>query len=707
MLPKYNIVNFKKATEPAIELVLNLPKPLKLLEELLALPNIVELTLNVEEGFGELPELIKQAHNLKNLRIENLKKYPENVLIPEVLLNLGQIENMQIIDCPNLVFGNSSWAGLSNLNGLYLYNTASTFPTGMTKALNLRSISISKCKFEIPESFSELKNLEIISISQDTPAPIALKYLPKLESLSIFCSDLPDWIGDCSKTMQSLSVYANIEKELVPENVYEYPFLEKLQLWRCGIKTLSPKISQLKKLKSLQLGRNKLTSLPIELASMDHLEELDIEYNPFSGTPSLLALMPWLKNSKISGTALHDSEIARFKKFLDWLTKSSYTQTDRAFFVQIWDKADFKPQREDLNNLSAALLSKIDPLNSHALYYLTEVCDSAYRPLKKGDILFVDAKLSNKISEIKEKLKALEISVATKYSETVTHVLIDLKSNLNYNGASLMTEQQLISYLNELKPDYLVESAQQDDSMVEQVNALLFSMDDDNVEIAFGLLKGGGIPTVVMTALFTVYKFSDNKNICSKALKLLQQAASPELLSALKTRTDFKKTNSRYKFNSNISIFSGTEIDLIRFSIAFSRFKNASYSEEYILKNANQKDLREYCELISKEGTLNLNLSYYGIIDVPEFVYEFTHLTKLRLVTVTKVAQEDLKSIEKLVALEVLELDDSLHKIGMFAMPFLKSLSKLPKLKSIRIYGMSQETKAFLKANLPNCSLRS
>jgi hypothetical protein len=142
MLPKYNIVNFKKAKEPAIELHINLPKSEKQLDEAFACTNVVELVLNVEAGFGHIPQSILKMPNLKTLHIENLKKLKTTAEIPEVLLELPQIDYLKIYESPNIVFGNKSWEKMLSLNTLYIYLTGEEFPTGMTKHWVLLPIKI-------------------------------------------------------------------------------------------------------------------------------------------------------------------------------------------------------------------------------------------------------------------------------------------------------------------------------------------------------------------------------------------------------------------------------------------------------------------------------------------------------------------------------------------------------------------------------------
>jgi Leucine-rich repeat (LRR) protein len=706
LLPKYNLSFAKKAKEPAIELVINLPKTEKQLDEAFAMPNVQELMLNVESGFGEIPESIKNAPILQTLRIENLKKYKGKAQIPDVLLELPQINYLSISDSPNLIFGEKSWEKMIGLTSLNLYGSGTGFPIGMTKALNLKSISLN-CEYEIPDELGNLSNLELLHLSIfSLKAPEAITRLSKLKDLSMFCSEFPTWIGKCSKKLKKIFVYTRDTVKEIPEDVFEYPELEALEICSSGLEYLSPKVAQLKSLKKLRLSRNQFSQLPEELVQLENLERLDIEFNKFNNIPGLIIRIPNLKELNLKGAALHDSEISRFEKFYAWIKDGKNSAEDLAFFADVWDKKALPIADLYIQKLEKALNSGIIPLNAHALYYLTELSEKAYCPFKAGDVLFIDAKTAFKKTELKEKLGALNITLASAYNEQVTHVLIDENSNTDYETA-LMTELQLTAFLNENKPDYLVESVQQDSGTLDNITSMLYSLIPANVEVAFSLMKSGGVPEGTVTALFTVYKLSNDKDQCSKALKFLQKIASPNLASALKKRVDFKKTRHSGEYKTNISVFENTELDLIRFGLAYTKASDEVYALESILKQNNPIISKEFLLLISSKGILNLNLEYYKIKDIPDCIYEFDHIKKLRLVVSKKASREDLKSIEKLKSLEELELDDSLKEIVMFAPAFMNSLEKLPNLKKIRVYGMSAETKAFLEKHLPNCQLQS
>ncbi len=706
LLPKYNLSFAKKATEPAIELVINLPKTEKQLVDAFAMPNVQELMLNVESGFGEIPESIKNAPILQTLRIDDLKKFKGTVEIPAVLLELPQITYLSISDSPNLIFGEKSWEKMIGLTSLNLYGSGTGFPIGMTKALNLKSISLN-CEYEIPDEIGNLSNLELLHISIfSLKAPEAITRLSKLKDLSMFCSSFPSWIGKCSKKLKKIFVYTRDTVKEIPEDVFDYPELEILEICSSGLEYLSPKVAQLKSLKKLRLSRNQFSSLPEELTQLENLERLDIEFNKFSTIPGLLIKIPNLKELNLKGAATHDSEISRFEKFYSWISSSANTKEEKEFFADVWDKKPMTAEALDINKLGKALNSGIVPFNAHALYYLTEISEKAYRPFKAGDVLFIEAKTAFKKTELKEKLSALNISLAADYDENVTHVLIDESGNTDYQ-ALLMTELQLSTFLNDNKPDYLVESVQQDSGTLDNITSMLYSLNTANVDVAFSLMKSGGVPEGAVTALFTVYKLSNDKDQCAKALKFLQKIASPDLASALKKRVDFKKTRHSGEYNSNLSVFENTELDLIRFGLAYTRASDEVYALESILKQNNPEISKEFLLLISAKGNLSLNLEYYKIKDIPECIYEFDHIKSLRLVVSKKASREDLKSIEKLKSLEELILDDSMKEIVMFAPAFMNSLEKLPNLKKIRVYGMSAETKAFLEKHLPNCQLQS
>jgi Leucine-rich repeat (LRR) protein len=697
----------QKATEPAIELCLNLPKSETQLNKAFALPNLVELVLNVSKGFGEIPDSIKETKNLKHIKIEEAKNYDGKIELPTVFLELSQIEVLDIVNCPNLNIGNDSWEQMLNLKEFYVYNGGENFPQGLILAPNLSILTLSSCKYKnIPLKIGRMDSLVKVHLKLlGTTPPAAFSQLKNLKELRLD-HQIPAWISKCNSGLKVLEFYPFGNVVNVDEAIFNFPDLEKLVLWGFGIKILSPKIAKLTKLRTLIIRYNKLDKLPEEIANLKQLEMVDISNNVFKSIPGVLAKLPNLKALEYKSLPLTKGEINQYHKFIEWLDLHKTQTTERDFLVDIWARKELDKASLDSKTLIKALKSKLYPLNSNALYYLTECAEKAFQTFQSGDKIYLDAKTSFKKTELKEKLSELNISLTNVFDDSVTHILINEGSTI-FGSATLLTEKQLQSFINEVKPDYLVETVKENPQTLENINELLYSLSPSNIELALSLLKSGGVPEGIETALFAVYKLCEDKKLCSKALKILQHNSSFELQTAIKKRVDFKKIRYAQEYNSAISVFEGMGLDLLRFSLVFThKFKN----DAAILLILDKKDPaanKDFLMTISENGELNLNLNYYKINYIPECIYDFSHITKLRLVTNDKLASTSFKSIEKMQNLQELELDNSLKQIDMFAMPFMESLTKLTKLKKIRIHSMNAAMRSFLEQHLPNCTLQS
>ena len=89
---------------------------------------------------------------------------------------------------------------------------------------------------------------------------------------------------------------------------------------------------------------------------------------------------------------------------------------------------------------------------------------------------------------------------------------------------------------NESNKDHLLAPDADVNAQKEYIQTLLLSEGQEEVALALELLKGGGVPAEMMTAVFIVYKFSPDKKNKKKALELLKSYGSPTLQDALQNK---------------------------------------------------------------------------------------------------------------------------------------------------------------------------
>lgn len=709
----------RKSTEPEIRISLNLPKPEKLLNEIFAFPNLVELELNAAAGFGEIPESIKQAQKLRAIEFTGLEDVPVRVELPAIFLELPQVEKYHFSRCSMIHWGDRSWRGLSNLRIFYAYVSGTEFPKGLLDLDNIEELHLYASRYpSIPNEISRLQSLRVLSVDdyslKSKELPRSITQLKNLESVDLRCNEIPNWIGEFPATLKELSLTPGKQSETIDERIFDYTELTYLRLWRVGITQLSPKIGQLTKLTSLTLYGNKLSSLPREMERLQELESLMLDNNQFVQLPAVVAKLPKLKKLTYnSQSAAHTSELSRFQKFLDWLDAQNLAPAQRAFLADVWDRKEFPSL--DLPMLARALTSGISPLDSNALQYLT----AWQNPLKSGSVLVLGIDTRLKKTEIKEKLKTAGITLGTKIDAKTTHFLIGEKCKtpaeewLGKSNISLLSEPQLNEYLNQISPDYLVEDAQQAaatnaEGMSQNVVEMLLSMDSQNIGVALGLLKSGGVPDNCKTPLFCVYKLADDATQRSEAGKLLRKAASPTLLDAMKKKVDFlaKRSMSYATINSMMSVFDETEIDMGLFALQYIRSNPRPADVQYFLMTKGYTEhLLTFWRGRIKEGGLSVDISYNlaGIHNIPPQLMELTELRALKIYLYSQEWTMEgvfLPQWEQMVNLDKLEI----HLGGKSWTEVPPVLAKLKKLKYLKI-NASAPVKESLRAMMPDCEI--
>ncbi|MCP4443399.1 MAG: leucine-rich repeat domain-containing protein [Aureispira sp.] len=716
-----NYLKAKNSSAKAIRLKVNLVQSSKHMEAIFSLPNLIELELTDKNRVGVLPDSIGGAQQLKSFK---LRRFVGKEL-PKELFSLANLESLSLVECHYAKWPTDDWTGLRSLKNLNCFRSINAFPKGVLAVANIESIEINYCDWRrLPPQISKLQRLERLFIwaTQMKITPTSLVNLSNLRDLTLMHVHIPlsSWIGKLTQ-LKKLTLSPRTVTGEMPESLFELRGLEELNFFNF-IKELNPNIGKLKSLKKLNLRRNLLESLPDELSKLVSLEELDIEFNNLRRLPGCIAVLPKLKVLKFREQQVHNSELNIFQKFLDWLKKESPTPKERSIYTAIWDKKELNPSELDIWLLFRALWSMNKTLAINAIYYLTEVAVTKYRPLKRGDELYLLAKTSRKKTAIKQKLKEVGITTSNKISPKTTHILIDERSDLNatkvlVNKWSLMTEGQLDDYLNKIAPEYLLEESESGakSAMAAKVLELIYSMDSNNIDLALGMLKGGGVPDEMVTGLFAINKLSDNPKQRAQARKFLKQIASEELLVALSKRVNFRKCTHAYDFDRAIVIYEQTEIDLEQFALLF--YKAIEYGNSYnndacrdfISGSGRRAIILEYFKMhVNKnKGRLQFSHSAKMIEDiVPKEIFELENITQLEFLTK---APEDLndfcpKELENLKTLKKLKFFFYGRSVGRITKA-PKLFSKLTSLEQIECNILAPSFSRSLKAVSPNCKI--
>lgn len=722
----FSTLSAAKSCSDPIRLTINLPKSEKQWATILALPTLKELVLDVSAGFGDIPDGLRHARQIQKIRFEHLDKTQVMTPIPRILLELDYLQELNVVSCKNLTWEDADWSGLKSLHTFYAYNSGTHFPEGIFSLPVVETILLSSVfhwEFSA-KGWSRLTHLRKLHIDHFELENTDIQDIPNLENLRVPARGaIPSFIlklpTDKLKALLLHGYFYNDGAIPIPDVIFNFSQLEELQFYSFQLKEINDKIGQLRRLRKLDLRYNHLSSLPASLAQLDQLEELMIGKNHFQRLPGVVAKLARLKKLSFDSPNTHSSEQTRFEKFLQWFETHTWTQELREVLADFWDAPQYQKPVIHYKKIERSLFIGISPINTNALAWLTQHSPQAYRPLQKGDKIGILAKLAMKRSELKEKLEGTGIGIASKLDEAgITHWLIDEKceqtgidwlGNLNYR---LMTEAQLTAFLNEVRPDFIVEDAQNnsESDMVAQVNSLLLSGDSGNIGVGLGLLKSGGVPEACKTALFVVYKLAEDAQQRSAAGKLLQTVASENLRDAMKKRINFlsKDTPGAYQLYSYLSAYDNTEIDMGLFARIYAKPREYADIQLYLIKRNDSQHLRAYYqEQVDANGHLEISISYgkEGIDYLPVEIFDAQGVHSLHIYVylyttprLELILRPELRKFKTLRSLSVYVSGANTRSINEVP----PALTELKQLGNLKINATDAVKEQLIKA-LPGC----
>lgn len=352
-------------------------------------------------------------------------------------------------------------------------------------------------------------------------------------------------------------------------------------------------------------------------------------------------------------------------------------------------------------NESSGTITDIDEF----LFSIAQSLNIVQKLLNKGAVVFINGTTTLKKGEIKDKLEAIGIKYATKYSDKVTHVLVGKNPSefdIQRADVQILIENYLQKYLSQTAPDFLEQAEQEGDTaMSKSVMQFLESEDANSTLVGLEMLKTGGVPESVLPALLVMQKSYDNAKIRGAAKKLLERYGPAKWLPLLSSRLIFKSIgkgaketdnyNRLIKLEKEISFEAAAELSLLfyqkyerglRFLVKRGTKGGAFHMQAY------QAMYREECLHLSSgvgytdwrtRGNLD---TYYGSIGMVNMSISFPKdINKLGKITEIDLHNVKVKALPKGITnlVDLQKVDASFN--GLKSLPQgLKKLNKLEEL---------------------------
>jgi len=468
---------------------------------------------------------------------------------------------------------------------------------------NLVSLSIrGKERTQLPKSLcnlTKLKSLDIWRSPKITTLPHSLSQLPNLEHISIYWGNTTD-LTAFNTGFKALKTFYISESPLDKQSVlpiFQLKQLEKLSITESRLSTIPIEILNLKKLNSLILTKNKLEIIPTFIEQLSTLEILNFEENQILEFPAFLSnkssiqRIGWKKNLfgkydkallsfpiQVTNPYVKVGESSKYRSFIEQVKAQNFSSNALDLFFNIQSnhslKKDLFKRADFIEILSFEDKTFRTTVINQLLHYEKAVFED--HPLNSDTALFVFGKPTLSKSEIRSILKEKGISYQTKIDSSTTHLLVgnsgikdySLLANSKY---TLISQQAFQQYANAVTKPYLLEEENKDN--LTHISSLLLSTNPENQSLGLELLKGGGTPKELLTELFTIFKFSEDKKVTAKAKKLLNANASTKVLEKLKLRINLRIVKDSYNTGNKLEeLTEGSQLEV---------WKIAQYAYQY------------------------------------------------------------------------------------------------------------------------------
>lgn len=356
-------------------------------------------------------------------------------------------------------------------------------------------------------------------------------HLPALRQVTISESirEIPSFLFK-SNGLQSMNLNANNIQE-IPDDWSSFPHLSQLALNDNSIVFKNFDFAHtLPKLKSLQILGNKLENKYLFL------------------TQKQIPFGDYRLEELVGCSRKRTKEVLRFGAALA-KTKISDSEKMRFFDAYI-ASSDFNHITTSVTDLIAAFKINFQELKLFLNDYVTTLTDkrSGMDSIAHA-VVFIDGMPTQSKTEVTELLEKSGARVVKKWSADVTHVLLGKKPKEagSFSPDIKYLSEHDISVLGDAEKFINVQVKQGNDTILENVNALLLNEEPANVLIGLNMLKNGGVNEKNFSSLLVIAKANADATVRKEAKKILAVHGPKEWSGLLASKLLFKGLNKSAK----------------------------------------------------------------------------------------------------------------------------------------------------------------
>ncbi|GGF23352.1 leucine-rich repeat domain-containing protein [Flavobacterium limi] len=413
----------------------------------------------------------------------------------------------------------------------------------------------------------------------------------------------------------------------LPQDILAQTDLEKLTISNSAL-AIPGSIANFQQLKELRFVGNTNLYLPVEILGLSKTFIL-FERN----TP---------EHIQLAGQVIFEFQ------------RKKITEPQAKVFLMLLQEQDFDAVAEK-EHVIAALDYRIKEIQSKALEKLNEIFPMTETLSENNIVCIVGNTEAFAETDIKPRLKKLNINLQNKISQNATLVVLakEPKLKLPINDVLITTEDNFYQWINKADKLLLSEKTEANAQAITNVAAMLNSANPANVALALQMMKTNGVSNELLGELLIFINSSKDKTAIRTAKSLFKKFGPKEFITFLEARN--------HRYYKLLEFYSGDEsvynwLDQ-HTAIDSLPIVQKLYPALYAKRSKGQQRIDFISKMITND---TLDLSSWGLDEFPDEIGQFDTLKALYFVDSKGNSRNRLQKfpdfITSLVHLEKLDL---------------------------------------------------